>query len=275
MNPDQPQPALAPQQPTPLPHPTQFGTGSLPSLQPSPQPQSSTQPSQPLTQPVAAIAPAPQQSSLDNPFNDSPTGQDTKQFSVDYLNQIAPQEQRTVHRFAVFGLIGGVLFALAIAFFLIINSGGPNFTDQAKSIQARIGTLQTVTDAQQDHLKDSKLVEANATLTTTLKSMDTDLGALMKARGLKLSDNQIKALKKSENGYQTTLSKKLDDAYMRGSLDRTYVTQMNYELTLLRGKLTKLKATSNSKSIDEFCVTGVKNIDVILASYNSYYEATT
>lgn len=160
--------------------------------------------------------------------------------------------------------------AVVAAVIIMANAGGPDFGAQAKSVQARISTLQTVADAEQPNLKENAITEANASLSSALTSMNADLTALMKAKGLKVSSSSSATISKSEKNYATTLQKKLDDSYQRGTLDRTYTTQMTYELTLLRSSVLKLKNTANSKSVTAFCNSAITNIEAILKAYGNF-----
>ena len=248
--------------------PPQQPAAPMPYSQPVAQAPSQPQPvAAPASQPYPTPAPLGSQAAAPATF---PSGTSQDQYSVDYLNQIAPREQKTVNRFAVFGLIGGILMAAVAAVVIMANAGGPDFSAQAKSIEARINTLQTVADAVQPNLKENAISEANSTLSSALTSMNVDLTALMKAKGLKVSTSSSATISKSEKAYADTLQKKLDDSYQRGTLDRTYTTQMTYELTLLRSSLTKLKNTANSKSVTAFSDTAVTNIDAILKAYNNF-----
>lgn len=174
------------------------------------------------------------------------------------------------NKIGIFALIGGVLAAVAIAVFMILGSGGPDFATQAKDIQGRINSLMTVADSQQTHLKENDISLANSTLSSALTTMNTDLVTIMKARGVKGASTGKVNPTKTEQAYAETLQKKLDDAYQRGTLDRNYTSQMTYELTILRGKLTKLKNSGKSKSVTEFSNTAIKNVDAILAAYNNF-----
>lgn len=228
--------------------------------------------STPEPQPAPYPTPAPL-SSASAPTAPLPSGTPPSQYSVDYLNQIAPKQQKTLNRFALFGLIGGVLMIAVVAIVIIANAGGPDFSSQAKSIQSRITTLQTVADAEQPHLNENAISEANSSLSSALTSMNTDLTTLMKSKGLKTSSKSSATISKSEKDYAAALQKKLDDSYQRGTLDRTYATQMTYELTKLRSSLQKLKNSANSKSVSAFCTTAITNIDAILKAYGNYATA--
>jgi hypothetical protein len=279
-NPYQPQPGATPpagQQPpfqgqptsAPLPPQPQQPAATAPNpyyQQPQPivTPNPLSQPPQPVVSPLPTPAP------LGGAQSPLPSGASAEQYSVDYLNQIAPKQQKTVNRFAIFGLSGAVIMAVVAVVIIMANAGGPDFSAQAKSLQARINTLQTVADSQQSHLKENVISEANSSLSSALTSTSTDLTTIMKAKGLKTSSGSSATISKTEKAYAASLQKKLDDAYQRGTLDRTYTTQMTYELTLLRSKLTRLKHTANSKSITAFCDTATTNIDAIIKTYNNF-----
>jgi hypothetical protein len=216
----------------------------------------------PLPQPIPLGAAAVQNTPQYAPSNDP--------YSVDYLNQIAPVQTKSTNRFAIFALIGTVLLAVVAAVVIFVNAGPPDFSVQAKSIQSRITTLQGVTDGQQNHLKENAISEANSSLDSALTSMNTELTALMKAKGIKGTSAKTKTVSATEKAYAEKLTKKLDDSYQRGTLDRTYAAQMTYELTSLRSKLMSMKNTANSKSVSTFVDGAVANIDAILKAYGAF-----
>ena len=265
------EPGRTPQQPAEP--PTLSHSGPVVPLYPTPvQPSAySEQPYQqpPTPAPVQPDTPAPQPAPLSSVPH--PGYEPRDEFSIDYLNQIAPTQQKPVNRLAVFGLIGGILAAAAIAVVLLTSSGGATPSTQMQQTLARIGTLQTVADAQQKHLAENDINQANATLSSALSSMKTDLTAIMKTKGVKVADKKS-ASTTTETAYLTKLQKKLDDSYQRGTLDRTYTSQMTYELTLLRSKLKKLQSGSDSKSLTAFCTSAITNVDAILKAYANFTE---
>jgi hypothetical protein len=221
-----------------------------------------TQGSAPAPQPIPLGAAAVQ--------NTPQAAEPTTQYSVDYLNQIAPTQKKSTNRFAVIALIAGVLLATIVAVFVLANAGPPDFSTQAKGVQARITTLQTVADGQQTHLNENAISEANSSLSSALTSMNTELSAIMKAKGLKATDAAKATVTKTEKTYAIALVKKLDDSYQRGTLDRTYAAQMTYELTVLRSQLNRMKNTANSKSVTAYVDSAVTNIDAILKAYDAF-----
>ncbi len=226
-----------------------------PQYQPNPAIAPAAPPVQPLSQfPAPAPMPAP------------------NQFSVDYLNQIAaPAPAKKISPIVLFGGISAFLILAIGALMLIVNlSSPPNFTAQARTIQARLATLETVTDQQQKRLQQNQLSSMNTTLKTSLLSMDSDLSTILTARGLKTTDTALTAAKKTEQPYLTDLTSKLNDAYLTGTLDRSYATQMAYELTILKSKLQSLKVSANSTSVTNFYDTNIGTIDTAIDAFSTF-----
>jgi len=238
MNPEQPS---TPPTPTPTPQPTGWG--------PMPQPQA----------PVVAPAPV-----VPSTFETHPTpGQ---ALGEGYLNEIATTEPVRVHKFAIIGLIVGVLVLLIVALSILMNSGGPSLSTQAKFIDGRMNSMKTIASANQKHLQDNNISEANTTLSTLLTSISSSLTNTMKDRKITLST----AVSPTEKTYATALTKKLDDAYQRGTLDRTYAPQMVYELSILRSKLVAMKNSSSSTTVIAFSKDAVTNLDAIIATFKEF-----
>ena len=214
----------------------------------------------------------PQPAAAQTPVDFTPApGVAESNYSIDYLNQIAPKETKVVNRFAVIALIAGVLISALFGVILLSNSGGQSANDQLTPIALRIATLKTVTAGQQKHLNENQINEANAALNSSLTTMNTDIQAIIKERKLKSSDKSTTA--KTEKTYSDKLAKTLDDSYQRGTLDRTYTSQMTYELTVLKSKLAKLKRSTKNKQLTEFATSSTENIDTVLKTYSTF-EAT-
>lgn len=190
----------------------------------------------------------------------------TQEYSIDYLERIAPKEQKTVNKFAVFGLIGAVIISAVFALIVIVNPGGTGTNTLLPSIAARVSTLQDVVKEQQPRLTGSDLSSANAALGSALSTMNTDLTAAIKERKLK---KPSKTTITKEAAYKSSLSTKLEGAHQKGMLDRTYLSQMTYELTVLKSQLAKLKRSTTSKSLKTLCDSAITNIETILTSYQA------
>lgn len=190
-------------------------------------------------------------------------------FPVDYLNEIAPKQQPVqMNRFAVFGLIGGVLL-LAFAIVMMMVNSQPNYTKQAQSTLARIETLQAATKEQQSRLTENELSSMNTTLTTSLGSMGTELKSSLK--DAKIKTELVGDAKKTEKAYSDKLSKTLEDAYLTGALDRVYAREMSYQLSILKSYLQKLKtASGNRKAIADYVATNSKTLDAATKSFSNF-----
>lgn len=184
-----------------------------------------------------------------------------EQFTVDYLNQIAKNTPvKKASPLVVFGLIGGILiFVIGIMFFLIQSAAPPDVSTQVTALQARLDTLSKVTTEQGKHLTQNELSGINSTLGASLTSMTTDLSAYAKLRGIKSSSKATS----TETAYYTALSKKLDDAYLLGTLDRTYSTEMTYQLSILKSKMLRIKTAANSKTYNDFYTPSATSIDTV------------
>lgn len=257
--------------------------------QPAPQPQNFYQsPPQQATQPIQSTPPTyppnPQQPPYNSPtpqaaphyattpapsvdYMGSPSTADEQEYSIDYLNKIAPKEQKTVNKFAMLGLIGAGIFVAIFAFIIMLSPGKTtDVKSQVSALSGRVTTLATVTDEQKTNLNEEQIYAANTALNASLGSMSTKLTTYMKTAKIKGNKNQIAA----EKIYATKLSKTLSDAYQRGTLDRTYTTQMTYELSILRSQLTTLKKSTTSSNLQTLCTTGVHDVDSVLKTFSEF-----
>lgn len=208
-----------------------------------------------------------------NPFQSSPTDPtatpqvvpaNISQFPVDYLNKIAtPTNVKKISTRMMIGLIAAILIATCLAVFLIIKTtGSPDTSTQLYSLQARLESLSAITTSTGPRLTQNRLSSINSTLGATIKSMQTNLKTYMDTKGVKNKD-KLAAAKKSESAFATKLSQSLDDAYLTGTLDRNYSSEMTYQLTILKSKLQKLKSTANSKSFNDFYNDNIQSIDTV------------
>ena len=209
----------------------------------------------------SGLTPIPALSPLSSGAGDSSSDDYT---TVDYLNRIAPTEQKTINRFAVFGLIGAVLLSVVLVFVMMISSQGPDVNTLIPPVSARIETLASVSKAETGKLTQTEISEANASLSSALTSMQSQIDAIIKDRKIKSTSS------KTEKAYLETLQKKLDDSYQKGTLDRTYTTQMTYELSLLKSQINTLKRTTKNSTITEFCESSVASLDTILEAYGKF-----
>lgn len=270
-NPNQPNQqgssGLPPVQPQQYPQNTQQGYPQQPqysqNTNPYQQPQYSSYPEQQYAQDpyqqTAQYGPQPQ--SLNSYQTPSPNDDTT---TVDYLNKIAPKEQKTLNKIAVFALIGAIIASAIVIMIILINPGKPSTNNLIQPISDRADTLETVVGDNEGRLSQTEIAEANTALDSTLSTISSQLKTIIKERKIK------KTSTKTEKAYLTALQDKLDSAYQKGTLDRSYTTTMTYELTIFKTQLSKLQKTSTDSSIKSFCKESISNIDTILTAYNNF-----
>ncbi len=237
----------------------------------NPESPSQPQPSYPPNPPAAPATYTPAQPL--QPLAPLPQSTTPQPLPVDYLNQIAaPMPVKKVSPIVLYGAIAGVI-AFMIGAFLLINSLSKptDFTTQARSLQSRLATLQTVVEQQQKRLQQNQLSSMNSTLKTSILSMNSDLNTILAARGIKSTDATVAATaKKTEQPYLTKLTTKLDDAYLTGTLDRSYASQMAYELTIVKSMMQSLRSSANAKSVNEFYDHNIKTITTAIDEFSKF-----
>lgn len=219
--------------------------------------------------------PTPQPAPTEQPYGYQPApepGTVAQQYPVDYLNKIATKQPvKKASPMIIFGLIGGVIIAAAIALFMIVRlSAPPDASSQSYALKARLDTLAKITEGQTKHLTQNELSSINSVLKTTLTTVKTSFDSTMTARGLKPA-TQPPEIKAKEKAYYDKLSQKLNDAYLTGTLDRTYASEMAYELTVVKSKMESLKvATKSSKSYNDFYTEHMGSIDTVAERLSNF-----
>lgn len=229
------------------------------------QPQQPQQPQPQQPQPSHPL-PAPQLAPLSAPASPQ------QAYPVDYLNQIAPPaQQKTLNRVTVFGLIIGFLTVVGFVMFLLLGGmGKPSITAQLFATRDRVQTLAAVTKEQRHHFGTNELTSLNATLSASLNSMNTDLTTL--AGGKNVKNKNKKAIEK-EKAYAAVLSQKINDAYLAGTLDRSYATQMAFELRTLSAMINKMRKASKDPAVATFQEKNIPTLDTITKKLTEYSES--
>ena len=193
------------------------------------------------------------------------------QYSIDYLNQIAPQQKKSGlgNRlfFAIIG--GGILLAVIVGFFALSSgAGGP--TEKMQTLAARLITLQSVADKSQKTIKSGTLRSTNSNLAIFLTNANRDIVDPLKNNGITIEkiDKKITA---AENGDK--LTKTLEDARLNAVFDRVYAREMGYQLDTVASLMTEIYDKSNSKSLKEFMVATDKNLEPIKKQLTDFNAA--
>lgn len=164
-------------------------------------------------------------------------------------------------------MIGGVIALAIFALFMLSSMGGqPNFSEQSLAVKGRIATLLTVSKEQQPHLTENGLRDTNATLSLTLATMDTNLGEIIQSKSTKKTE----AITKPDSTY-ADLSAQLNDSYLSGTLDRSYASELNYQLSLFKTQLRRLKnQAGNNKSVNDFYDKSLPSIETVQKQFDEF-----
>lgn len=219
-------------------------------------------PPPPQTMQQQPYAPAP------GPVTPLPGAAPEGSYSVDYLNTIAPQAQpKAVSKPLVFGFIGGIIALFGFVVFVMMGGLNPSATTLSFEVQDRLITLQTVTEEQQPRLNANKLSSLNVTLNTSFTSMNAELTPMIDAKKSKPGN---KPRSEEEQVYLAKLSGTLEDAYLTGNLDRTYSSEISYELTILKSKLQKLRTSTKTKAMQEYYTKHSATLDATIEQLSEY-----
>lgn len=185
-------------------------------------------------------------------------------YTIDYLNQIAPQQhsggpsRRTI---IIIGALSAVALIVAVIL-MIMSAQGPGDSSQLMGIKARIATLQTIADKRQRLLEDTSLRATNSSLSAFLKTANAEIEVPMTRAGLKPNVTD-KTITSRETALADELNQKLDDAQLNGILDRVYASEMNYQIQALSNNMYKLYTSTRSAALRDYLVSTDKSLEPI------------
>jgi hypothetical protein len=190
------------------------------------------------------------------------------QYSIDYLNQIAPKPQKKGlnNRLFLMIAVGGGMLAIIIGALMLFNGGGGPTTDM-QHLAARIESLGKVSTSAQKNIKSNSLSGTNSNLTIFFTNADRDIATPLKNNGL-----DIKKLDKTivTAEAETDLSAKLEDARLNAVFDRTYAREMSYQLATVQALMKKIYNSTNSKSMKDYLSTTNTNLTPLIQQFNDF-----
>ncbi|HJP81626.1 MAG TPA: hypothetical protein VJ841_04490 [Candidatus Saccharimonadales bacterium] len=176
--------------------------------------------------------------------------QNQQPYSIDYLNQIAPQPQKQgIKDKFFFWIIGGGLALAAIVLIIVLTSSGGGPTSDMQTLAARLQTLQKVATDTQKNLKSGDLRSTNSNLTIFLTNANRDIVAPLAASGIdaKKLDGGI-----TKKEAPDKLTQEFEDARLNAVLDRTYSSEMTYQLNTVSILVRKIYNSTNNASFKTY-----------------------
>lgn len=203
-----------------------------------------------------------------------PNQPEQSEYSIDYLNQIAPEKPKsnTPNKIVLIG--GGVVGLLSIILIvgLLFTSGSRNTGQIAVDLSSQLGTLRDISKEQQDNLRNNVLRNYNSALTLQLTNASTDLEAALEAEEIepgKLSKED----QEEQEAFKAELDAKFENAALNIQLDRTYAREMTYQLNVIDSMITSVADKSSSTLMDEFVEANQSNLQAIAKDLDEFNSA--
>lgn len=171
-------------------------------------------------------------------------------YSIDYLNQIAPQSTKRSFFSKKQFIIGSALalvILIVVIVSIILNVGG-----SAKPLQqlaARLQSTETIVGDAGDTLKSSQLRALNSNLKIYLTNTNRDIVAPLTSEGITISKID-KAITTAEAG--TEITDRLEDARLNAIYDRTYAREMSYRLETIIALMRQIYTSTRNQDLKTF-----------------------
>lgn len=180
-------------------------------------------------------------------------------YSVDYLNQIAPQAPKRrglSHKQTILAIAGGFAVLLVIMLSIIVTSSGSKKPEQ--HLAARLLSTETIVGGAQGKLKSTQLRTLNSNLSIYLTNTNRDIAAPLLKGGIDVTKLDKKVIA-SESGK--TITDKLEDARLNADFDRTYAREIAYRLETITLLMKQLYGSTSSKSFKTFLDNAYTNLE--------------
>jgi hypothetical protein len=208
----------------------------------------------------------PDQNQNQQPAQPTPPSQ--PQYSIDYLNQIAPAPQKKGLSNKLFLVVagGGLLLAIIVGI-MALSSGGSGPTQKMQTFAARVQTLEKITTLAQRNIKSNDLRASNSNLSIFLANTDQGMVSPLEKNGVSITKLD-KTIVAAENG--DALTAKLEDARLNAVFDRTYSREMSYQLTALETLMKSIYSGTKSKSLKDFLQTTDDSLVPIKKQFDTF-----
>ncbi|MCL2445093.1 hypothetical protein FWD07_03195 [Candidatus Saccharibacteria bacterium] len=168
-----------------------------------------------------------------------------QRLGIDYLNQIAPQEQKKgftlpTNMKVILPIVGGV-FALIIGVTLVSNvlqQERARLRELDERLFLRMENLQRELTAQRMHVRDNLADAATASLITQMSTFLTDLRAHIDVGAIS------ERVRMSELEYALDLREDFRQARMMANFDQMYPQQLVFELTVLMNMIEEVHGSA-------------------------------
>lgn len=204
-------------------------------------------------------------------YPDQNQNQNQPQYSIDYLNEIAPPAPKPgmSNKLFLFAIGGGLLLAIAVGLMLLTGgSDGPK--EKMQTLALRLQTLQTISSDSQKTIKSGELRSTNSNMSILLANANRDIVEPLAKNNVdaKKADKSIVSEESGEG-----LKKTLEDARLNAVFDRTYAREMAFELDRVAALMKDIYTSSKSKALKEYLIETDKNLQPIKQQFNNFNAA--
>lgn len=200
--------------------------------------------------------------------NYAPPQPNGPQYSIDYLNQIAPKQSNSGMSNKLFFIIIGIVVFLAMIVGAMVFSSGSDNTDKVLTLAIKTGQLQTITTGANERITSNKLQVTNSSLDLHLNNIGRELAEPLLAEGVNLEELIESSI---EGGDNAELLETLDEARLNAVYDRVYAREMSYELAVMFALVSEIEIETTDPDILKTLADLRKNLTPIreeLAGFN-------
>jgi len=158
----------------------------------------------------------------------------------EYLGEIAaapPPKQRVWPKWLA--IIGGGIAIFTALVFIVMNAASdprPTVVNDAQQAYGRAQTLSTLTREQRGYFNSGELRAVSADLQSVLENLQRNITVILDANGVRSPSAPA-----SEAEVKAELEQQFQDARILMTLERTYVSEMTFQIEMLRALLFQLE----------------------------------
>lgn len=192
-------------------------------------------------------------------------------YSIDYLNQIAPQGPKKgflSRKQMIVAAVLGILTIIVLILVVVVNVGGNSKPTQ--QLAARLIATESIVGDAQDKLKSTELRTLNSNLKIYLTNTNRDIVAPLAKDKVDVKSLDKKIVE-AESGAAMTA--RLEDARLNAVYDRTYAREMAYQLETISALMRQIYESTSNKDLKSFLDGAYKNLLPTQKSFEDFNAA--
>jgi hypothetical protein len=204
---------------------------------------------------------------------DSPQSPVMPSSPVDYLNQIAPKQQKKLpfqRGPKLFILIGAVLVVIVVIIAIVLNIISQSTRHPLEQLAARLTATQEIVTSAKPNLKNSELRGLNSNLALYLTNTNRDISKPLLTAGVNVDKLDSKVV--SDESSDAILSR-LEDARLNAIYDRTYAREMAYQLETLITLMKQIYSSSGNSELKQFLQTTFASLEPTQKAFAEFNAA--